>query len=398
MNRALTIAFDTWCLASRFRHQGIYVYASNLLREFRQMACEHDVEFMPFVCAQAANDANALLPAPGFQPCQERLLRLNRTWRFGGGSYAARRAGAGLMFCPAGTTFSPQRIVPVVTTIHDIIPLLMQVHSLKVNSLLRVLLRGCAKFSRALITDSEYSRKDLIEICGVPESKVFVAYLGYNRAIYNDSPADPELQAELRQRLGIRRPYIFHHGALQPRKNLVALIAAYRQMLAAAPDLDFDLVLAGERGWRHEEILAAANYSGPGTVILPGALTDQELALLIKGAALIVIPSLYEGFCLPMVEAMACAAPVIAANGSCLPEVSGGVLRYFDPRSVEDMSACMRHALEDGALRERLARDGKRRAEQFDWRQCAERTLAILKQHSCAATETVNVNVAQRAS
>ncbi len=395
---ALTIAIDTWSLASRFRHQGIYVYTWNLLREFRQMACTHDLHFMPFVCAEAANDSNSLIPAPGFQPRQERLLRLNRTWRFGGACYAARRAGAALMFCPAGTTLSPAAVMPAVTTIHDIIPLLMQMHSLKVNSLLRLSLRGCAKLSRALITDSEYSRKDLIEICGVPESKVFVAYLGYDRQIYNDSPADPELQLQLQQRLGIRRPYIFHHGALQPRKNLVALIAAYRQMLEASPDLEFDLVLAGERGWRHEEILAAASRSGPGKVIVPGALADHELALLIKGAALVVIPSLYEGFCLPMVEAMACAAPVIAANGSCLPEVTGEVLRYFDPRSLEDRSACMRNALEDRDLRERLARDGKRRAEQFDWRQCAERTLAILQQHACAATETVNVNVAQRAS
>jgi alpha-1,3-rhamnosyl/mannosyltransferase len=103
--------------------------------------------------------------------------------------------------------------------------------------------------------------------------------------------------------------------------------------------------------------------------------------MLIKGAALVVVPSLYEGFCLPMVEAMACGAPVIAANTSCLPEVSGGVLKYFNPHSIDDMATCMEQALEDGELRKSLAREGKKRAAFFDWRRCAEDTLAVFKEH-----------------
>src|SRR6185312_3205394 len=130
-------------------------------------------------------------------------------------------------------------------------------------------------------------------------------------------------------------------------KNLVRLITAYRRMLAGNSQLDFDLVLAGPLAWQHEETVNAAQDDNPnkGKVILAGALTDRDLSLLLRGASLEVIPSLYEGFCLPMIEAMACGIPTVASNSSCLPEISGGVLRYFDPTSVEDMARSMETVL-----------------------------------------------------
>ena len=105
---------------------------------------------------------------------------------------------------------------------------------------------------------------------------------------------------------------------------------------------------------------AAAERSSRGRVILTGMLDDADLALLIKGATLAVVPSLYEGFSLPMVEAMACGVPTIASNTSCLPEISGNVLAYFDPFSVEDMAACMQKVLRDSEFVRRLQRKGNR--------------------------------------
>src|SRR5207302_1475811 len=111
--------------------------------------------------------------------------------------------------------------------------------------------------------------------------------------------------------------------------------------------------------WEFDEVLAAANDSGSrGNVVLTGAVSDADLAMLIKGASLAVIPSLYEGFCIPMVECMACGVPTIAANSSCLPEVSGGVLRYFDAQSVEAIAACMEDVLEDESLKKELIEKG----------------------------------------
>ncbi|MGH9568697.1 MAG: glycosyltransferase family 4 protein, partial [Candidatus Angelobacter sp.] len=183
----------------------------------------------------------------------------------------------------------------------------------------------------------------------------------------------------LKSKLGVRAPYIIHHGTIQQRKNLVRLVEAYRQMLTENPFLDFDLVLAGAPGWGYEDVFRAAQKQGQRRVLFAGALEDEELALLVKGASLAVIPSLYEGFCLPMLECMACGIPTVAANASCLPEISGGVLKYFDPVSIEDMAVCMKQAIEDTQLRGELTRRGKQRAGSFDWVRCAEETLRVLQ-------------------
>jgi glycosyltransferase involved in cell wall biosynthesis len=263
---------------------------------------------------------------------------------------------------------------------------------------LKFLLARSAKSSAAIITVSENSRQDLIRICGVPESKVHVVYEGYDRALFSAAPPEPALLEQLLVRLGINRPYILHHGAIQPRKNLPRLIAAYRQMLARNPQLDFDLVLSGPLAWQHEETLKAAqnDNASKGKVILTGALTDRDLSLLLRGAALEVIPSLYEGFCLPMVEAMASCVPTITANTSCLPEISGGVLRYFNPTFVEQMANCMAETLLSNDLQAELAARGRERAQKFSWDLCAQETLSLVEQvarrrdvHSRAAGVTL---------
>jgi alpha-1,3-rhamnosyl/mannosyltransferase len=303
-------------------------------------------------------------------------------WRYGGATARAWLDGADIMLNPNGASLPIGTLLPTVTTIHDLTPMMMPCFPRRITFLLRFLLSRSARSSDAIITVSENSRHDIVRICGAPPSKVHVVYEGYDRALFHDAPPDPvELQA-LRGRLGLGRPYILHHGAVQPRKNLPRLIAAYGQMLARNPKLELDLVLAGPLAWQFEETVAAAKNAckGRGKVILTGALSDQDLSLLLRGAALEVIPSLYEGFCLPMVEAMACGVPTIAANSSCLPEISGGVLRYFDPYSVDEITACMEEALRSRDLRAELAGRGKQRAQQFSWELCAQQTLDVVEQ------------------
>jgi glycosyltransferase involved in cell wall biosynthesis len=377
----LKVAFDSWVLASRLRHQGTYVYAQNLIAQFKNIAkVQPEVKFCLFTSPGAANDANSIQPGNGFELSRTGLLARDRLWRLGGVSLAAARVHADLIFSPTPSIL-PLGAVPVVCTIHDVTPIVMPSHSRKVTWLLRSLLWWSCKYSRAIITDSECSKRDLIRIYGLPESKVSVVYLGYDDAIFNDSAPDPGAQQKLLNKLGIARPYLLHHGIIQPRKNLKRLIEAYRLVLSRNRHLDFELVLAGPLGWEYEEIVTAAGNgsSRPGQVILPGALDDSDLATLIKGASLVVIPSLYEGFCLPMVEAMACGVPTIVAASSCLPEVSGGVLKYFDPLSVEDMASCLEQALESDETRKGLAQRGKERAAGFSWRRCAKETLAVLR-------------------
>ena len=379
----MKIAFDSWVLSSRLRYQGTYVYARNLIAQFKRITeSTPEIRFCLFTSPKGANDANAITPSPGFEARPTALLAHDRLWRLGGASLAAARSHADLMFAPAPSTV-PTGNIPVVSTIHDVTLLQMPSHSRRVRLLQRLVVWWSAKFSRAIITDSECSKRDLVSLYGLPESKVSVVYLGYDGAIFNSAPPDLKSQTSLRKKLGITRPYLLHHGTIQPRKNLKRLMEAYRLILARNRNLDLDLVLAGPLGWEYEETVAAAKNGneGRGRVLMPGPLADFDLATLIKGASLAVVPSLYEGFCLPMVEAMASGAPTVVANASCLPEISGGVLRYFDPRSVEDMAACLEQVLESEGTRKDLAEKGKKRAACFSWQRCAEETVAVLKRY-----------------
>ncbi|HWX54136.1 MAG TPA: glycosyltransferase family 1 protein [Verrucomicrobiae bacterium] len=363
---------------------GTYVYARNLVAEFSKMdKADTGVEFCLFTCAGNSNDANLVPPSPVLRLSKTAWLRRERFWRLGAASLAAQRERADLFFSPSVSSLPIGR-VPVVCTVHDATPVVLPSHAKAATLRTRSLLWTLAKYSRALITVSQCSKNDLVNIYGLPESKVAVVYNGYDKERFNEASPDLELQKRVLRQLGIRKPYILHHGVVQPRKNLGRLIEAYRLMLSANPNLDLELVLAGPLGWRYEEVLAAAGNESAknGRVVVTDALSDSDMTLLVKGATLAVIPSLYEGFCLPMVEAMACGVPAVAANTSCLQEVSGGVLRYFDPRSVEDMADCMEKVLEGEELRVELAQKGKRQAQRYDWKRCAEDTLEVLKRES----------------
>ncbi|HEY2114677.1 MAG TPA: glycosyltransferase family 1 protein, partial [Candidatus Angelobacter sp.] len=364
---------------SRFRCQGTYVYTQNLLREFKKLVCKDaGVRFSLFASGRNGNDAIHIAPAERFELRSSALLDHDRLWRFGGAGLSASRLNADVIFIPTAATL-PLGPVPAVCTIHDVTPITMPSHSAPVGAMQRVLLKGCARLARTIITSSECSKKDIVAHLGVPEDKVVVIHDGCDQSLFNTNPPDIQAVAALRARLGIEKPFLLHHGTIQPRKNLKRLIEAFHKMLANNADLDFDLVLAGQLGWASDEIVnAAANRTRRERVILAGMLDDCDLALLIKGATLAVVPSLYEGFSLPMVEAMACGVPTIASQTSCLPEISGNALAYFDPLSIEEIAACMQKVLRDSDLRLRLSQKGIARARGFTWERCARQTLDVL--------------------
>lgn len=372
------IAFDTWSLGGHARNHGIHVYARQLLAHFRELGPQCGVEVMPYVSPSVDNEANSFTASEGFRPRQTGLLKFDRLWRFGGACALASLQNVDLVFSPHCTSLYAGSFAPAVVTIHDLTPLRMPWSSRRITTTLRFCLWSAAHFSRAIITDSMWSRQDLIHTYRLPESKVAVVNLAYNKEKFNTLPADAQLLADLRAKLGIHKPYVLHHGVIKPSKNLARLIQAHELLTGRNRNLDFQLVLAGPLGWDYDDVVAAAIRSG-GKVVLAGALSDDDLAVLVKGASLEVIPSLYEGFCIPLVEAMACGLPTIAANSSCLPEISGGVLKYFNPESVEEMASCMEQVLENEDLRKELSEKGPLRAQDFSWRRCAEETLRVLK-------------------
>lgn len=379
---SLKVAFDASALKPQYNHHGIQVYTRNLLAALQRISGQNEIEIRPYFSSSENFATAKVTEEPGFHPRKSYFMQFDRLWRYGGATAAAFLDGADIMLNPHGTSLPINILLSTITVIHDLTPMVMPSFHKRTAFFLRFLLARSAKSAAAIITVSENSRQDIIRICGVPESKVHVVYEGYDREFYNTVPPDAGLLQQLLNRLGIHRPYILHHGAIQPRKNLPRLIAAYRRVLARNPQLDCDLVLAGPLAWQHEETLYTAqdDNAGKGKVALTGALKDHELSLLVRGALLEVIPSLYEGFCLPMVEAMACGVPTIASNTSCLPEISGGVLRYFNPDSVDDIALCMETVLLSRDLQAELVLRARERAQKFSWELCAEETLAIVEQ------------------
>src|SRR5882724_8348848 len=375
----MKVAVDTMFLRQTYEHTGTAVYLKSVLNECLRI-CETsplDMEFHGFIGPHDSWNRNGPV-SPFWRVHKAPILGRKRIWSLGGMALRTASVRPDLVFLPTGQHCVPASLAPVVTTILDAIP--RRIPSLvgRGSTRLHMMTWLNAKLATKIITISSWSKRDLIEVYGLNPADVEVTYLGYDKQQYNEAPADDGASAALLGRFGIRRSFILHHGMVQLRKNVHRLIQAWDRIRKRHKDLDAQLVLAGPMGFGHEEILRIREASpNRDEIILTGALPDTELATLVKSAFLCVIPSLYEGFCLPMVEAMACGVPTVASNSSCMPEVSGGVLEYFDPLSVEQMAETMVRVLEDSDLRKSLREKGVQRAAEFSWQRCAQETLRV---------------------
>jgi len=241
---SLKVAFDASALKTQYNHHGIQVYTRNLLAALQRIAGQSGIEIRPYLPSSENFAIAGFTKGLRFYPRKSSLIRFDRIWRYGGATAAAFLDGADIVLNPHGASLPINALLPAITVIHDLTPMVMPCFHKRTAFFLKFLLARSAKSSAAIITVSENSRQDIIRICGVPESRVHVVYEGYNRALFNSVPPESASLEQLLARLGIRQPYILHHGAIQPRKNLPRLIAAYRRVLARNPQFDCDLVLA----------------------------------------------------------------------------------------------------------------------------------------------------------
>jgi len=235
--------------------------------------------------------------------------------------------------------------------------------------------RRAAHRATSVIVPSEHTAKDVVEVMGVPREKIEVIAYGVGEEYYPERTAGD--REALRRRHGLpHERYILCVGTLEPRKNLPALIAAFGRLPRARRS--HCLVLAGSLGWRTEGIDDAIDRSGlAGAVVMPGYLPADELRSLYSYADLFVFPSLYEGFGLPPLEAMACGAPVITSNTSSLPEVVGDAALQIDPRDPDALAEAMSAVLDDESLAASLREKGFDRVKRFSWERAARHTLEL---------------------
>jgi glycosyltransferase involved in cell wall biosynthesis len=277
---------------------------------------------------------------------------------------------------------SPDFIPPMrgpwrrVITIHDLAFLLYPETVTPESHAYYGQVRGAVKVADAIIAVSSYTASDISRLLDVAPGRVHVVPNGTDP---NLGPVtDAALLERWRSRHRVDRPYILYGGTFEPRKNLPLLVDAFSRLRR---DHDLLLVLLGARGWLYEP-----TFERIGSLQLTEHVRvlehqpREEWALAYSGASIAVTPSLYEGFGLPVLEAMACGAPVVASDASSLPEVVGEAGVLFESGNVEALEAALRGVLEDPGLAARLRTAGFRRAKEFSWGRAAESTLAIYRE------------------
>lgn len=236
------------------------------------------------------------------------------------------------------------------------------------------------KKAKKILTISNSSKNDIIREYNVASTNVIVTYPGIKEKIV----LNPNIYAmnKLRQKYNLNENFILFVGTLQPRKNIQKLIEAYAQVTAQkdSPE-DLQLVIVGRRGWLFEDILNAPKQQGiEERVKFLEDINDEELDVLYKHALCFVLPSLYEGFGLPVLEAMRAGCPVITSNVSSLSEAGGDACLYVNPDNVDDIKEKILKLVTDPKLRQALIKKGKKQITKFNWENTAKETLKILEE------------------
>jgi glycosyltransferase involved in cell wall biosynthesis len=240
-----------------------------------------------------------------------------------------------------------------------------------------VLARQSIARARAVIAVSGQTATDVVACFGAPPARVHVVYNGVGAEF---TPGADSTAARFRAARGLPERFLLSVGTLEPRKNLEQLVRSFARWRAqAAPeDMDIHLVLAGGKGWGYDAIFAAVQAAGLESVVhFPGFVPWAELADWYRAALAFVYPSLFEGFGLPVLEAMACGAPVLCSQAPGVQEVAGAAALTVSPRDEDALADSLRLLIEQPALRAELRRRGLAHAARFSWQRCAEETLAV---------------------
>ncbi len=367
--RPIHVALNAHLLsgASSYRSAGVHHYIYHLLAHLPAAGCQ----VTAFVGPQGAPPFDGVRAVPSRWPTTRPAVRA--VWEQLVQPWALREARPDLAHGPVfvGPLASH---CPFVVTVHDLSFLRFPQLFRPANRLyLRLAARASARRARRVIAVSVHTAQETVRLLGVAPDQVDVVYHGVAPAFH---PLPPAEVAAFRADRGLPARFILYVGTLEPRKNLARLVEAFARL--RAPDLK--LVLAGARGWYDQEVFARIEALGlQDAVLLPGYVPNAELPLWYNAATLFAFPSLYEGFGMPVLEALACGTPVLTSVCSALPEAAGDGALLVAPQDCESIAEGLHRLLTDPALRESLRQRGLAHAARFTWARTAAETVAVYR-------------------
>ncbi len=266
--------------------------------------------------------------------------------------------------------------MPCVTTIHDILHIRgKEYFSFPKRMYAQIIIGHACRSSTAIIVDSEFSKQELLDEFNVNEDQVHVIHLGVS-SIYSKNYSEDAVRA-FRNKHNLTKQTILYTGSLKPHKNVSILIHAFANMKQRS---DIQLAFSGESIRQEKHLWELIKKKGiTQDVIEIGQCSREELALAYRAAAVVVLPSLYEGFGFSILEAMASGTPAIGARAGSIPEVMGDGGILFDPHSVEELSVALERVLNDTEFQRQLVQRGLQNVARFSWERCAEKTFQIYK-------------------
>jgi glycosyltransferase involved in cell wall biosynthesis len=377
----MRVAIDATAIPRQMAGAG--VYTDSLIRAIHQVDREN--EYVVF----ARRDSFADLRRPGFSivaaPTPNRPARL--LWEQSLLPLQLRRRGVDVLHSPHHTTPLAAARCRQVVTFHDLTFFLLPARYPLGRALyFQAVSRASARRADALIVPSDAVRADVARILAVPESRITTVHEA-PAPVFRPIGDGAEL-GRVREKYGLPDRFILSVGSLEPGKNRGRLVKAFQRLRARG--LEQRLVIVGGKAWKYEEDFELVERLGLGDdVLFTGYVPADELAPLYNCADLFAFPSLYEGFGLPVLEAMACGVPVVTSNVSAMPEVAGNAALLVNPYDIDELAEAMRRALRQSRTRTSLRSRGLKRAGQFSLERAACETVTVYERAAAEAAEAV---------